>query len=122
MNLINSGQLLLFLKFFIIGLFPAFLLGIFNFFSLFFKHKKTYFIIFDIIFCLFFTSLFLLAVNILNYGEIRSYLLIAYVLGCVLERKTIGKLFAKLHILIYNTINIASKKFKQSKMFKFLSK
>ncbi len=122
MNLINSGQLSLFIKFLIIGVIPAILLGVINFLSLFVKQKKIFFVIFDIIFCLFFTGVFLLTVNFLNYGEIRLYLLIAYILGCVIERKTIGKLFAILHKIIYNAINKISKKFKQSKLFKILCK
>lgn len=122
MNLANSGQLLLFLKFFLIGIIPALLLASINFFSLFIKAKKVYFLIFDIIFCLFFTCIFLYAVNLLNYGEIRLYMFIAFSLGCIVERKTIGKLFAKLHILIYNAINKGVAKFKKSKLFKFLSK
>lgn len=112
----------MFLKFLAIGMLPAILVGFVCFFSQFVKYKKAYFIVCDIFICLLFTGVFLLFINILNFGEFRAYLLLAYTLGFIIERKTLGKLFAKLHGLLYNGYKKQIASFKKTRMAKFLFK
>ena len=66
------------------------------------KKNIIYQIICDILFTIIFTFIFIFLVNILNDGEIRLFLIIGYLLGFLIERITLGKLFAKGFKFIYN--------------------
>lgn len=55
-----------------------------------------------------------LGINFYNFGVFRLYLLVCYLLGFYIERKTIGKLFAKLYALVYNYVVKLLKKFRHS--------
>ncbi len=50
-----------------------------------------------------------LAVNMFNYGEYRLYLLIAFVLGIVLERLTVGQIVANISFFMYNCFKKVAK-------------
>lgn len=76
----------------------------------------------DIIFCLIFTIIFIFAINIINLGEFRIFLLFAYYLGFTIERITLGKLFAKGFKLIYNKLIILWKRFLKCKIGRFIFK
>ncbi len=52
----------------------------------------------------------------INLGEFRLFLLVGYVLGIILERITLGKLFAKGYVWVYNMLEIFYKRFKSSKL------
>ena len=65
---------------------------------------------------------FLWLINKLNSGEIRWYLVFATVIGIILHLKTLGKLFAKGGILLYNHLVKLNDKFKKSKVGKVLYK
>jgi hypothetical protein len=81
------------------------------------KIKKIFLIQFfsDITFCLVFTIVFLSTINMVNMGEFRLFLLIAYYLGLLIERISLGKLFAKGIKLIYNKTISLWKTFRNSK-------
>lgn len=74
------------------------------------KNNYIYQIFADIIFCLISTIVFVFSINIINMGEYRAFLVFAYVLGIIIERTTLGKLFAKGYKYMYNkTINMIKK-------------
>ena len=66
--------------------------------------KKLYIleIISDIIFVILSTTICIFAINKINYGSIRLFLLLGYIIGFIIERITLGKLFAKGFIWVYN--------------------
>lgn len=79
-------------------------------------------IINDLSFCIITTSVFLIAINIINFGQFRAFLLLGYALGFLIERITIGKLFAKGYKIVYTNIVKLLKKFASSKLGKVLLK
>ena len=79
-------------------------------------------IINDLSFCIITTSVFLIAINIINFGQFRAFLLLGYALGFLIERITIGKLFANGYKIVYTNIVKLLKKFASSKLGKVLLK
>lgn len=61
-------------------------------------------IIFDIIFVLIATVVFVVGLQFCNYGQFRLFLLINYIFGFVLQKISIGDLVAKFFKLIYNLV------------------
>ena len=61
-------------------------------------------IISDIIFSLVAVITLLILCNILNMGQIRLFLVIGYITGFIIERITLGKIFAKSYKYVYNKI------------------
>lgn len=104
------------------GLLSGVVYGIFNMIVLSFKKNIIIKNISDGIFMLIFASIFFYCLNAYNFGTFRVYLLITYIIGFIIERKTIGKLFAKLFLLVYNYNIKLIKKFKKSKAGAFLFK
>ncbi len=76
----------------------------------------------DLLFSLLAVIGFVISVNIVNMGQIRVFLCIAYLFGFALERITLGKLFAKGYVSVYNTITNMSKKFANSRFGRVLFK
>jgi len=76
----------------------------------------------DIFFSLMAIITFLILINKINMGEIRLFLIIGYILGFIIERITLGKIFAKGYKNVYNYIVKAFKKFNNSKIGRFLFK
>ena len=70
----------------------------------------------DIIFTVTATITFILLVQKINFGSVRGYLLVGYILGFIVERISIGKLFAKGYKKVYNFVIKSSKKFYHSKI------
>jgi len=87
-----------------------------------FKHHISIQIITDFLF----TIIFGASVIILNHcfflGEFRLHLLIFCFLGFYIERKTVGKIFAKLFLLLYNKVSKVLNKFKSTPFGKIISK
>jgi ABC-type phosphate/phosphonate transport system permease subunit len=79
-------------------------------------------IINDLIISITTTVLFLLAINLINFGQFRTFLAIGYILGITIERITLGKLFAKGYKFVYTNIVKLLKKFANSKLGKVLLK
>ena len=73
-------------------------------------------IVCDIVFTITATLTFIILVQKINFGSIRAYLLVGYVLGFIIERISIGKLFAKGYKRVYNLIIKSSKKLCSSKI------
>jgi len=74
------------------------------------KNNKIIIFILDLIFMITFSFLFFICINIVNFGEFRIYLLIWYLLGFILEIKTLGFLVDFVLKKIYNFINFIGKK------------
>lgn len=66
--------------------------------------------------------LFLIVVNIVYYGEVRMYMIVAFVLGLYLELVTVGKIIAKTFLLLYNTITMWCKKLSKTTLVKRITK
>ncbi len=60
--------------------------------------------ILNFFYSLFFGFIILLIIVNYNFGEFRLYLILAFALGTILERKTIGKVFAKFYVWLYNKL------------------
>lgn len=118
----NTSNVILLIYFFLMGACPAIFYGIASFFI---SPNKNIFLIRYFIspFTIILSSImFLFHVNLLNFGQIRFYLLLAFVLGFYIERKTIGKLFALLYTKVYNLNAKIMVKFKSSNFGKRILK
>ena len=105
----------------LLGLILGIIYGILNMHS---KIKLIYFlqIISDLIFSCLTYFIFAIVINKINYGEIRIFLLIGYILGFFIERITLGKLFAKGYKWVYTTLVKALKKFSATKLGRIIFK
>lgn len=75
-----------------------------------FKNNKIITFILDLLFMLIFALLFIFCINLVNFGEFRVYLLLGYLLGFVLEIKTLGFLVDFVLKKIYTFIIFIFKK------------
>jgi hypothetical protein len=76
----------------------------------------------DVCFCIASFITFILMINLINMGEFRFFLLAGFVIGFLLERITLGKLFAKLFKMLYNNIAKLLKKFASSRLGRIVLK
>ena len=90
--------------FFLLGLLSGAIYGIVKFLVFIFKSHIIAQIIGDLTFTLTSGTIFISATTRYLYGEIRAYICTIFVLGMYFERKTLGKLFAKLELLLYNGV------------------
>ena len=106
---------------FIAGIFLGIIYGIINIPN---KIKKIQIlqVISDILFSIMAIIGVIILINKINYGEIRSFLIIGYIIGFAIERISLGKLFAKGYKSVYNYIVKFSKAFYRSKIGRFLFK
>jgi len=113
------------LKDFLILLAVGFVLGIiYGLFNISSRIKSRYFlqIITDFLFVVIFSGTFFILINIINMGEIRLFLAIGYLFGFYIERITLGKLFAKGYIKMYNILRNLFRKIFYSKIGRFIFK
>lgn len=82
------------------------------------KNNKIVNFILDVVFSLIATILFVICLNIVNFGEFRIYLLLTYIFGFILERKTLGYIVDFIFEKIYNLINKIIKKLINTNFFK----
>ena len=98
------------------------LAGIFKDFCVFvlklLKDNKVATIIVDLIFSFGFSILFIICINLINFGEFRIYLALTYCFGFLLERKTLGFLVDFIFELVYNFLVKLIKKFSNLKIIK----
>lgn len=80
-----------------------------------FLKNKYITILFDIVFFIVLSLLFFFATQFTNYGEIRLYMIVSFILGFTLERISIGRVLAKSVSFLYNK---TVKKLKTTKLFK----
>lgn len=111
-------QAKLFLMFLCYGLILGCVWGLLNFLKLILKNNVVVNHILEIPFAVMFVLGFFVMLILKNYGEFRFYLFIAWCLGMFLERKTVGKLFAKLYFWLYNKFSKWLYLLKQIKLFK----
>jgi len=79
-------------------------------------------IIADIIFVVVSAFIFGKVTHYYFYGELRLHLVAIFAFGMIFERKTLGKLFAKLFIMLYNWVSKLISKFKLSRFGKIIFK
>ena len=82
-----------------------------------FKQNKIIVIATDIVFFAIATILFLICINLFNFGEFRLYELIGFALGVWLEQISLNKIVEKIFNMIYNVFVKLIKKLKQIKLF-----
>lgn len=64
----------------------------------------------DLLFMLIFSVIYVYSVNIYCFGEFRLFTIVAFIVGFLIERKTIGKFLALFLNIIYNvTVKIVLK-------------
>lgn len=76
--------------------------------------------ILDCLACIVTTITYLYLVNAVNWGEHRLFIILAYIVGIFIERKTLGKLFAKLYYKLYTIIAIRINKLSKTKLGTFV--
>ena len=86
------------------------------------KRKLFIQIVCDFIFSIVAFGVFFVLINIINLGEIRLFLVIGYIVGFTLERITLGKIFAKGYLNVYNILCKLWSKFTKSKLGKVIFK
>lgn len=86
------------------------------------KHNIFIQIIADIIFSLLSITIFLLLISQLQSSTIRIFLVLSYIIGFIIERITLGKIFAKGYKNVYNYIVKLVKWFKKSKIGRIILK
>lgn len=111
-------HIFLFLGALYFGLICGIIKEIFNFILNLLKNKKVFIFLFDFIFIILFSFLFIFCLNIVNYGEFRVFLLISFILGYFIERKSLGNLVDFLIKKIYNFLKIIVNKIRNLKIFK----
>ena len=79
-------------------------------------------IINDLAFSIVFFGVLFLLIEYINLGKIRIYLVVGYILGFIVERITLGKLFAKGYKKLYNLCINVLKKFYCSKLGRIIFK
>ena len=104
-----------------IGFLMGILYGIINAPNL-IKKRLPFRIIVDLIFTMICSIIFIISINLVNLGEFRFFLIIGYLLGILLERITLGKLFAKGYKIVYNSIVNLFKRFANSGLGKVIFK
>lgn len=83
-----------------------------------FKNNKIITFILDLLFMLIFGFLFVICINIVNFGEFRVYLFAGYLSGFILEIKTLGFLVDFVLKKIYTFIKFLGKKLLKFKFIK----
>lgn len=76
----------------------------------------------DLIFSIVTCATFIISINTINLGQFRLFLTLGYFLGFIIERITLGKLFAKGYKFVYNKTVKLLKKFANSKLGKVILK
>lgn len=79
-------------------------------------------IVSDISFSIVSIIIFIFSINKINMGEIRLFLIIGYISGFIIERISLGKLFAKGYKRVYTIIVKLLKAFYRSRFGRFIFK
>ena len=83
-----------------------------------FKNNKIITFILDLLFMLILGFLFIICINVINFGEFRVYLLVGFISGFILEIKTLGFLVDFVLKKIYTFIKFLVKKLLKFKIIK----
>ena len=84
------------------------------------KKNKIVSFILDLVFSIIGTFLFIICLNVVNFGEFRIYLLLSYLLGYLIERKSLGFLVDFIFKKLYNFLTKVFKKLGSTKFVKRL--
>lgn len=106
---------------FLLGLAGGAVFGASSCLSKLFPHYVFRFI-FDISGCLVSGILFVYGITVFNSGDLRLFLIVAYLLGVLVERRTVGILFAKLFDSVYNNVAKFIKREPKTKLGKIIFK
>lgn len=116
---------LFFLWFLLIGLGIGVIWGLTNHIVYWAKYRTTKYIlrfVFDVTTPIIATISIITIANIYNFGQIRWFFIVGTLLGLAIERKTIGKMFAKLNAKLYNNVEKTKAKFLSTKLGRRLTK
>lgn len=116
------GQGLIFLYLFLIGIGAGIIVTISFVLRSCFKHNYLITLILDILTTIICSLLYYFSVVYLYDGILQWFTIVAYLLGMILQQKTIGKLVAKLVNLVYNTSIKLLTKFKTTRIGKVITK
>lgn len=103
------------------GIFVGIIYGILNSINAYKKHYILQAII-DILAAIIAIVGFIVLVNIINWGEIRAFHIVAYISGFIVERITLGKLFAKGYKYVYTKLVRIANIFRCSRLGKVIFK
>lgn len=96
--------------------------GILNIIKSLFKHNLVVDNILDCLYSIFCCIVDLFTLIEFNFGVLRLYLIVAFLLGMYIERKTLGKVFAKLLTWLYNKISKVIVTLRKTKIYKKITK
>jgi hypothetical protein len=82
-----------------------------------FKKSKIAVLVTDIVFCVLCAILFLICINIFNFGEFRLFELLGYALGIALEQFSLNKIVEKIFQMLYTFFIKVASWLKKSKLF-----
>ena len=100
----SLSQPLNFLVVFLIGIAGGFIFDIFKYFTFLCNKNKVMEKIFDFISVILCGGVFFVLCLKINYGELRFYLILGFILGILMQRFTIGIFIAKISSSCYNKI------------------
>lgn len=116
------GQSIIFLKLVGIGILVGCVITLSYLLRCIFHHKTWLTIPIDILTTIFVIGVYFISVVTLYDGIMQPFTILGYLLGVVLEQKTMGKLVAKVFHFLYNKIKLGCKRLLNTKIGKFLSK
>ena len=96
--------------------------GVLGFIKIIVKHNYIVTNIINLIYSLGCGMVVLLVTINLNFGEFRAFVICGVVLGIIIERKTLGKIFAKIFLLMYNKFSKCIIALKNTKVVKKILK
>ncbi len=96
--------------------------GVLNFVKMIFKNNIIISNILNFVFGVGCGIVALLATINLNFGQFRWFIVLGFVLGVIIERKTLGKLFAKIFLWLYNKFSKWISALKNTKVVKKILK
>ena len=85
-------------------------------------NKKIFQITLDILFCIIFGLIFIYATSFTNYGEIRLFIILSYLIGFFIVRISVGSVLAKVFNFLYNNIIKLIKKINLPKFLRIKQK
>lgn len=97
-------QPLIFLLLLLIGFLSGLFFDFGNYIVFLCNKNKVVRVVFDVLISLVCCFIFFLSILSLSYGELRFYHILGFLLGVFLERKTLGKIIAKVSKYCYNKI------------------
>lgn len=111
-------QAKLFFIFLLLGVVLGIVWGILNFIKLLFNNNIVISQVLEAHFAVLNVLGFFVAQINFNFGQFRFFMLVAWILGFLIERKTLGKIFAKVYYWLYNNLRNGLKKLGKTKVIK----